>query len=110
MRRVALAVLLFATVGLAQAIEFRLPDGTKVTGARVDRIEGNLAIVEYDGGVTTVPVTDLPAALRPKRMSPQSIRPTTPTTIPGPSLPARAPAKTVYDSRAQQSAAPVRGA
>ena len=31
MRRVALAVLLFATVGPAQAIEFRLPDGTKVS-------------------------------------------------------------------------------
>jgi hypothetical protein len=113
MRRAALAVSLVLCAGPALAIEFRLPDGTKVTGARVDHIEGNLAVVEYDGGVTTVPVADLPAALRPKRMTPQSIRPATPTTIPGPALPPRTPNRTVYDSRAAQSAspaAPARGA
>src|SRR5476651_1766056 len=91
MRRVALAVLFLVAVGPAEAVEFRLPDGTRVTGARVDRIEGNLAVVEYDGGVTTVPVADLPAALRPKRMTPQSIRPATPTSVPVPTPAARIP-------------------
>ncbi len=133
MRRAALAVLLLVTAGSVHAIEFRLPDGTKVTGARVDRIEGNLAVVEYDGGVTTVPVADLPAALRPKKMPPGSVRsakpestppppplgtppsngPATSTSVPGPSLPARAPSRTVYDSRTAKSAtpaAPARGA
>ncbi len=130
MRRAALAVLLLVTAGSARAIEFRLPDGTKVSGARVDHFEGNLAVVEYDGGVTTVPVADLPAALRPKKMPPGSTQRITPdstppppplgtpptprssstTSLPGPALAARPPAKTVYDSRTQQNAAPARGA
>jgi hypothetical protein len=72
MRRVALIIVLAATAVSVRAIEFTLPDGTKISGARVDHIEGNLAVVEYDGGVTTVPVADLPAALRPKKLPPSS--------------------------------------
>jgi hypothetical protein len=108
MRRAALAVLFLVSVGPACALEFRLPDGTKVTGARVDRIEGNLAVVEYDGGVTTIPVADLPAALRPKRMNPQSVRPATPTSIPVPAPAVRSAAANA--NRSPQNVAPSRGA
>ncbi len=68
MLRAAFAFLLWVSVSAAGAAEFQLPDGTKVSGARVERIEGGMAVVEYDGGVTTVPVANLPAALRPRSM------------------------------------------
>ena len=66
MLRAAFAFLLLLAVSAARAAEFQLPDGTRVSGARVDRIEGGMAVVEYDGGVTRVPVADLPTSLRPR--------------------------------------------
>ena len=59
-------------MGEIRAVEIRLPDGTKVTGARVDRIDGNMAVIEYDGGVTSIPVSELPASLRPRNFKLQS--------------------------------------
>ncbi len=81
MLRAAFAFLLLLSVSTARAVEFQLPNGTKVTGARVDRIENGMAVVEYDGGVTSVPVTSLPAGLRPRTTPAPSTKRVTP--VPG---------------------------
>ena len=95
MLRAALAFLLLLSVSAARAIEFQLPDGTKVTGARVDRIENGMAVVEYDGGVTSVPVTSLPAGLRPRSAPASATKRVTPVPTAVKSTPVNAASRAV---------------
>ena len=110
LRVIAVLIFLLAVID-ARAIEIRLPDGTKVSGARVDRIEGNMAVIEYDGGVTSVPVAELPASLRPRNLPPASkvTASATPAVVPPPlkAVPTvSAPAPVTAPARAAVRVAP----
>ncbi|OAI43174.1 hypothetical protein AYO41_02700 [Verrucomicrobia bacterium SCGC AG-212-E04] len=80
MLRAALAFLVFVSISVtaARAIELKLSDGTKVSGARVDRIDNGIAVVVYDGGVTTMPEADLPPALRASQTPAKAAKPVAP--------------------------------
>lgn len=111
MVRTALALLSLLALSHASAVEFQLSNGTKVTGARVARVEGGMAVVEYDGGVTSVPVTSLPAGLRPRSTAtPPSQRVTTvPTAVKSTAASAVRPAPPRVVARPEYVIDPLRG-